>query len=43
MVDHGFEIEDLLRNNVTLNIPPFMEDRPQLLLVDEIQTRKLRR
>ena len=41
MADRGFEIEDLLPNNVTLNIPPFMDDRPQLSLEDEIKTRKI--
>jgi hypothetical protein len=41
MADRGFDIENLMPEGVTLNIPPFMGDRPQLSLEDEIKTRKI--
>ena len=41
MADRGFEIEELLREGVTLNIPPFLNDEPRLSLQDELKTRKI--
>ena len=41
MGDRGFEIEDVLPEVVTLNIPPFLNDEPRLSLEDESKTRKI--
>ena len=41
MADRGFEIEELLPEGVTLNIPPFLNDEPRLSLQDEWKTRKI--
>ena len=41
MTDRGFEIEDDLPDNVSLNIPPFLNGKPQLSLQEENETRKI--
>ena len=41
MGDRGFEIEDVLPEGVTLNVPPFLNDEPRLSLEDESKTRKI--
>ena len=41
MADRGFEIEDDLPDNVSLNIPPFLNGKPQLSLQEENETRKI--
>ena len=39
MADRGFDIEEDLPANVSLNIPPFLNGKPQLILKEELQTR----
>ena len=41
MADRGFDIQDDLPNNVTLNIPPFLDGKDQLSLDEELTTRKI--
>ena len=41
MADRGFDIEDDLPSNVTLNIPPFLDNKDQLSLDEELTTRKI--
>ena len=41
MADRGFAIEESLPSGVTLNIPPFLRDNPQLSTEDEAKTRKI--
>ena len=41
MADQGFDIQDDLPNNVTLNIPPFLDGKDQLSLDEELTTRKI--
>ena len=41
MADRGFDIEDDLPTGVTLNIPPFLNGKPQLSAEEEILTRKI--
>ena len=41
MVDRGFDIESDLPSGVTLNIPPFLNGRPQLSLEEKTSTRKV--
>ena len=41
MADRGFDVEDILPEGVTLNIPPFMIDEPRLPEEDEAKTRKI--
>ena len=41
MADRGFDIEESLPSGVTLNIPPFLRDNPQLSTEDEAKTRKI--
>ena len=38
MADKGFTIEDLLPLGVTLNIPPFLGQAPQMLPEDVVKT-----
>ena len=41
MADRGFDIADDLPENVSLNIPPFLNGKAQLSLEDENETRKI--
>ena len=41
MADRGFDIENDLPTGVTLNIPPFLNGKPQLSAEEEILTRKI--
>ena len=41
MADRGFDIGDDLPKNVSLNIPPFLDGKPQLNLKEELETRKI--
>ena len=41
MADRGFDIEEDLPPNVTLNIPPFLNCKNQLSLEEEVATRKV--
>ena len=41
MADRGFDIEDDLPANTTLNIPPFLNGKDQLSLEEEVRTRKI--
>jgi hypothetical protein len=41
MADRGFEIDDLLPENVSLNIPPFLNGKPQLSHPEEVETRRI--
>ena len=41
MADRSFDIEESLPSGVTLNIPPFLRDNPQLSTEDEAKTRKI--
>ena len=41
MADRGFDIQDDPPNNVTLNIPPFLDGKDQLSLDEELTTRKI--
>ena len=41
MADRGFDIEDDLPANTTLNIPPFLNGKDQLNLEEEVRTRKI--
>ena len=41
MADRGFDMQDDLPNNVTLNIPPFLDGKDQLSLDEELTTRKI--
>ena len=41
MADRGFSIENDLPPGVSLNIPPFLEDRPQFTENEEIATRRI--
>jgi len=41
MADRGFDIEEDLPPNVTLNIPPFLNEKDQLSLEEEVKTRKI--
>ena len=41
MADRGFDIEDELPKGVTLNIPPFLNEKPQLTLEEELETRRI--
>ena len=41
MADRGFDIENEMPAGVGLNIPPFLDDAPQLSLQDEVKTRKI--
>ena len=41
MADRGFDIEEDLPANVSLNIPPFSNGKPQLSLKEELQTRRI--
>ena len=41
MADRGFDIESDMPNGVLLNIPPFLDGKPQLTAEDEAKTRKI--
>ena len=41
MVDKGFDIEDALPKNVSLNIPPFLRENDHLSLEEETETRRI--
>ena len=41
MADRGFDIGDDLPTGVTLNIPPFLDGKPQLSVEEENLTRKI--
>ena len=41
MADKGFDIEDILPNGVTLNIPPFMRNKEHLSIEEETETRRI--
>ena len=43
MADKGFDIEDILPNGVTLNIPvpPFMRNKEHLFIEEETETRRI--
>ena len=41
MADRGFDMQDDLPNNVTLNIPPFLDGKDQLSLDEKLTTRKI--
>jgi hypothetical protein len=41
MADRGFDIESDMPHGVFLNIPPFLDGRPQLSAEDEAKTRKI--
>ena len=41
MADRGFDIESDLPIGVQLNIPPFLNGKPQLDLKDELKTRRI--
>ncbi|XP_047141135.1 uncharacterized protein LOC124816138 [Hydra vulgaris] len=41
MADRGFEIDDFLPENVSLNIPPFLNGKPQLSHPEEVETRRI--
>ena len=41
MADRGFEIEENLPPDVSLNIPPFLGDQQQFSEEDEIKTRRI--
>lgn len=41
MVDKGFDIEDVLPKNVSLNIPPFLRENDHLSLKEETETRRI--
>ncbi|XP_057299245.1 uncharacterized protein LOC130629884 [Hydractinia symbiolongicarpus] len=41
MADRGFELEEDLPDGVTLNIPPFLDGKPQLSLLEENETRRI--
>ena len=41
MADRGFEVEDLLPEGVSLNIPPFLDGEPVLTLKKEQETRRI--
>ena len=42
MADRGFDVQDLLvPKKVILNIPPFLKDREQLTVAEEMETRKI--
>lgn len=41
MADRGFNINDDLPENVSLNIPPFMRGKSQLSLTEELETRRI--
>ena len=41
MADKGFDIEDDLPSNVSLNIPPFLRGKQHLTIKEETETRKI--
>ncbi len=41
MADRGFDIEDILPNGVSLNIPPFMRNKEFLSIEEETETRRI--
>ena len=41
MADKGFDIEDHLPDGVSLNIPPFMQDKEYLTIEEETKTRRI--
>ena len=41
MADRGFDIGDDLPTDVTLNIPPFLDGKPQLSVEEESVPRKI--
>ncbi|KXJ27604.1 hypothetical protein AC249_AIPGENE7624 [Exaiptasia diaphana] len=41
MVDKGFDIEDILPKNVSLNIPPFLREKDHFSLEEETETRRI--
>ena len=41
MVDKGFDIEDVLPKNVSLNIPPFLRENDHLSREEETETRRI--
>ena len=41
MADRGFDIEEHFPIDDTLNIPPFLNGKPQLELREEIETRRI--
>ena len=41
MADKGFQLEDILPLNVTLNIPPFLNSNQQMSLEDVIKTQQI--
>ena len=41
MADMGFDIEEDLPRDVSLNIPPFLNGKPQLSLHEELETRRI--
>ena len=41
MADRGFDLDDDLPAGVSLNIPPFLDGKPQLSVEEEIETRRI--
>ena len=41
MADRGFDIEANMPDGMTLNIPPFLNNQPQLSAEEEVATRKI--
>ena len=41
MAERGFTLDDDLPEGVLLNIPPFLDGKPQLAIQGEIETRRI--